>query len=147
MILREEFGPLIAHAGRMCLIDRVRTWDAEHIIAEADSHRDPQHPLLRGGHLAALHLCEYGAQAMAVHGALSARARGAHAQAGFVVSLREIELSIATLESLRGELVIEARRLAADRASWQYAFSVHHGGARLARGRAAILAAERDRGT
>ena len=24
MILREEFGPLIPHAGRMCLIDRVR---------------------------------------------------------------------------------------------------------------------------
>ncbi len=135
---KAEIAALIPHAGSMCLLDRVLEWNEAHIVAASDTHRDPGHPLRRGARLAALHLCEYGAQAMAVHGGLLAQAAGGRARPGLLVALREIELEVASLESLAGELVIEASRLLAGPDSWQYAFTAHHAGAPLARGRAAI---------
>ena len=47
----------------MCIRDR-------RISLRAIGHVDPAHPLRSNGRLHALHLCEYGAQAMAVHGGL-----------------------------------------------------------------------------
>ena len=66
---------LVPHQGAMCLWDEVLAWDDTTVRLRAGNHRDPAHPL-RGadGRLRALHLCEYGAQAMAVHGGLRARA-------------------------------------------------------------------------
>ena len=78
---REAIEALVPHKHAMCLWDAVLAWDAERIVLRSDGHRDPGHPLRSGGRLRALHLCEYGAQAMAVHGGLLARAgkpRAAH---------------------------------------------------------------------
>ena len=140
MLSREEIVGLIPHAGRMCLLDGVISWDAEKVVARARSHCDPDNPLRRHTHLAALHLCEYGAQAVAVHGGLLARAAGHRARPGLLVALRDIELAVDAIDALAGELIVTARRLAGDRSSWQYAFTVHHGPMQLAAGRVAILA-------
>ena len=82
MIGRSEILTLVPHQGAMCLWDEVIDWDARAIRLRAHNHRDPAHPLRSGERLRAVHLCEYGAQAMAVHGGLRARAAGGVAQPG-----------------------------------------------------------------
>ncbi|MGH8174095.1 MAG: phosphotransferase, partial [Rhodanobacteraceae bacterium] len=86
-------------------------------------------------------LCEYGAQAMAVHGGLVARAAGGAASPGFLVSLRAIELELARIDDLPDALDVHAEKLLGSEASWQYAFRIEHAGVVIARGRAAVMAA------
>lgn len=139
MIGRDDIQALIPHQGAMCLWDGVIDWDQASIRLHADNHRDPDHPLRSDGQLRALHLCEYGAQAMAVHGGLLAQATGARAAAGLLVALRGVELQVARIDDLSGPLLGEAQLLAAGAGSQQYAFRIHHGGALLAEGRAAVV--------
>ncbi|MEO8010882.1 MAG: phosphotransferase, partial [Dokdonella sp.] len=83
MLEKSDWSHLIPHQGLMCLLDEVVAWDDTHIHARSDSHRRDDNPLRSDGMLRALHLCEYGAQSMAVHGALLARASGAAASSGY----------------------------------------------------------------
>jgi predicted hotdog family 3-hydroxylacyl-ACP dehydratase len=131
---------LIPHAGSMCLLERVIEWDAEHIVLATATHRSPTNPLRSSGRLRALHLCEYGAQAMAVHGGLIARAAGKTAQPGFLVSLRDVKLNRDYVDDLPGELTVRAERLMESMGSWQYRFAVSHNDELLAEGRAAVIA-------
>ncbi|HKE47743.1 MAG TPA: phosphotransferase [Rhodanobacteraceae bacterium] len=127
----------------MCLLDDVVAWSADAIHARAVSHRDPANPLRSDGRLRAVHLCEYGAQAMAVHGGLVARATGSVAAPGFLVSLRGIELAVARVDDLPGALDVHAEKLLGDASGWQYRFRIEHAGVEIARGRAAVLATVR----
>ena len=140
---KSDWAALIPHAGSMCLLDEVVGWDVETIHARSDSHRRADHPLRSDGRLRALHLCEYGAQAMAVHGGLLARAAGASAAPGYLVSLREVELRVERVDALAGAIDVHAERLLGGAGSWQYAFRVEHAGTTIASGRAAIIAAVR----
>ena len=140
MRTRDEIAALIPHQGTMCLNERVVRWDGDGVVLATASHRAADNPLRSAGRLRALHLCEYGAQAMAVHGGLLARAAGGTAAPGLLVSLRAVELHVDTIDDLAGELEVEAEQLAASPESWQYAFEVRHDGRVLARGRAAVMA-------
>ena len=142
MLARADIEALIPHAGTMCLLDAVLAWGAAGLHARSATHRAGDHPLRRDGRLHALHLCEYGAQAMAVHGGLLARAAGAGARPGLLVALRAVELSVARIDDLPGDLDIHAERLAGDARAWQYAFRVLHRGRLLARGRATVALGE-----
>lgn len=137
---RDELAALIPHQGSMCLNDRVLAWDDDQVRLATASHRSPDNPLRRGGRVRALHLAEYGAQAMAVHGGLVARAAGTRAAPGLLVSLRAVELHCDDVHSLPGELEVEATKIAVTPESRQYEFVVRHEGAVLARGRAAVMA-------
>ena len=139
MIGREEILSLIPHQGAMCLWDEVLEWDAQSVRLAARNHVDPAHPLRSGGRLHAVHLCEYGAQAMAVHGGLRARAGGGRAAAGVLVALRGIELHATRIDELDGALECNARVLVEAEGSQQYAFEIHHRGTLLAQGRAAVM--------
>ena len=143
MLGREAIAALIPHQGTMCLLDRVVEWDKDHIVLTTATHRAPDNPLRSDGHLRAVHLCEYGAQAMAVHGGLSAQADGRVAQPGFLVSLRDVKLHADFVDSLPGELHVSAQRLLESPGSWQYSFEIRHDGRALALGRAAIIARAR----
>ena len=136
---RADILALIPHQGAMCLLDRVLSWDDERIECAAASHRSPDNPLRDGAGLRALHLCEYGAQAMAVHGGLLARRAGASAAPGLLVSLRAVRLHVARIDALDGELRIEALRLLDGGQALQYAFKAWHRDALLAEGRAAVM--------
>ena len=129
---------LVPHQGAMCLWDTVLDWDADRIRVRADSHRDPRHPLRHRDRLAAVHLCEYGAQAMAVHGGLLARRAGLPPRAGLLVALRGVELAVARIDDLDGPLLGEAERLADGAAGQLYAFRIEHDGRTLAHGRAMV---------
>ncbi|HVI24867.1 MAG TPA: phosphotransferase [Xanthomonadaceae bacterium] len=125
----------------MCLWDEVVEWSADAIRLRARNHRDPTHPLRRGDRLHALHLCEYGAQAMAVHGGLLARERGGAAAPGMLVALRGVELHATRIDDLPGVLECEARALVQGETGQQYAFRISHAGILLAEGRAAVVLA------
>lgn len=137
---KSDWASLIPHREAMCLLEEVVAWDAERIHARSDTHRDPAHPLRSDGKLRAVHLCEYGAQAMAVHGGLLARAAGERAAPGFLVSLRAVDLHVERFDDLPGPLDVHAERLLGGDGGWQYAFRVEHAGAVLASGRAAVIA-------
>ena len=140
MLGRNDIEALIPHRGAMCLLERVIEWDSEHVVLATATHRAADNPLRSGGQLRAVHLCEYGAQAMAVHGGLTAQAKGQTARPGFLVSLRDVKLNIDFVEQLAGELNVTAHRLLESATSWQYSFEIRHDGCVLASGRAAIIA-------
>jgi predicted hotdog family 3-hydroxylacyl-ACP dehydratase len=141
VINRDEILALIPHQGAMCLWDEVIEWDGQRVRLRAGNHRDAAHPLRSGNRLRAIHLCEYGAQAMAVHGGLRAREAGGAAKPGMLVALRGVQLHVARIDDLPGALECEAEVLVEAEASQQYAFRIHHAGALLAEGRAAVMLA------
>lgn len=136
----DEIASLIPHAGAMCLLERVLEWDDARIRLATTTHRSAANPLRRDGRLTAIHLCEYGAQSMAVHGGLKARAEGRAAVPGFLVSLRAVVLHVDRADDLAGELIVEGERLMESAGTWQYAFRVLHEGRVVAEGRAAVIA-------
>jgi predicted hotdog family 3-hydroxylacyl-ACP dehydratase len=140
---RHGISALIPHQGAMCLWDEVLAWDAGSVRLRASNHRDATHPLRSGGRLRAVHLCEYGAQAMAVHGGLRARESGATARPGLLVALRGVQLHVARIDDLPGAIECEARMLVESEGGWQYGFRIVHGATLLAEGRAAVLHAGR----
>jgi predicted hotdog family 3-hydroxylacyl-ACP dehydratase len=133
-----RIADLIPHAGRMCLLERVVTWDDDSVLIATGTHRAHDHPLRREGRLDPVHLCEYGAQAMAVHGGLLAQRAGGRARPGFLVSLRDVSLAAVVLDECGSDLEVRARRIHGDASGWQYEFSVEHEGRRLASGRATV---------
>lgn len=139
MIDRDAILAMIPHQGAMCLWDAVTGWDDARIRLRSAGHRDPAHPLCSDGRLRAVHLCEYGAQAMAVHGGLRGAAAGSAPKVGFLVALRDVHLHANRIDDLPGDLEGEAELLADSAASQQYAFRLYHAGALLAEGRAAVM--------
>lgn len=140
MLDKTDWAHLIPHAGTMCLLDAVVAWSDASIHAASDGHGDALHPLRTDEDLHAVHLAEYGAQAMAVHGALGERKRGFEvARAGRLVSLRDLKLEVEYVDADAGRLDVHAERLAADDSGAQYVFRVEQAGQLLASGRAAVL--------
>jgi predicted hotdog family 3-hydroxylacyl-ACP dehydratase len=139
MLARTDWAHLIPHAGAMCLLDAVLTWDERGIHAVSEGHLRAGSPLRGPGGLHAVHLAEYGAQAMAVHGALLARARGVETvRPGMLVSLRGVHLHVEYVDT-DGRLDVHAECVSADAGGAQYAFRVEHGGRLLASGRATVI--------
>jgi predicted hotdog family 3-hydroxylacyl-ACP dehydratase len=139
MIDRAAILSLIPHAGSMCLLDAVIDWNSESIHAETDRHRAPDNPLRSHGQLAALHLVEYAAQAMALHGGLAAQAAGERAAPGMLVSTRAVKLAVDRIDDLSSSLHIHAKRLVASGGGWLYAFEINCREQRIAEGRVAVL--------
>lgn len=136
---REAIARLVPHAGRMCLWQRVTGWDAQSIRLQADDHVDAAHPLRHRDRLHAVHLAEYGAQAMAVHGGLRAQLADGVARPGLLVALRGVVLHRDRVDDLPGPLEGEAQVLVESETGWQYAFVIRHAGSVLAEGRAAVI--------
>ncbi len=136
---RAAIKPLIPHAGAMCLWDAVLEADQDRVLVSTRSHRDPHNPLRHTGRLAALHLLEYGAQAMAVHGGWLGRSGGGSAQAGVLAAVRDLQLRVEWLETLPGDLICEARRLVANAGGWMYGFALYCGEREIATGRASVI--------
>lgn len=122
----------------MRLLERVLDWNEDSVRVATATHLDPANPLATAAGLRALHLCEYGAQAMALHGGLLARRDGRSAAPGMLVLLRDVELGVGDLRDLVGELVVTAERLQAGEGAWQYRFVVTHAGNVIASGRTTV---------
>lgn len=121
MLERDAILRLIPHQGRMCLLDRVISWDAEGIVCETSAHRHPDHPLRHRGRLPGVSLIEPGLQAAALHGALIAKAPQLP---GLVIGLREVEVRVDDAASLPAPLRVEAMLLATVPGGVRYRFTV-----------------------
>lgn len=139
----EDIVRRIPHQGRMCLLERVTSWDVERISCEATSHLDADNPLRAHGQLGAACGIEYAAQAMAVHGALVSELQAASAggppKAGYLVSVRGVDMHVARLDDLGMPLTLRAERSSGNAASILYGFTVHAGAALLLSGRAVVM--------
>jgi len=99
-----QFAHLIPHTGTMMLIDQVASWSTHQIQCISHSHLDSSNPLRLNGHLSAMHLIEYGAQSMAIHGGLLS----GKSSPGFLAAVRGAHFYIESLDTLTGALHIEA---------------------------------------
>lgn len=144
MLDRAWIAAHIPHQGTMCLLDGVLEWDRHRITCRAASHRADDNPLRRNGCLHAACGIEYAAQTMAVHGALCSSldapgVEGGRPRAGFLASVRSVELAVERLDDIASPLTISAEQLGGDGNSVLYAFMVGSHGATLITGRAAVI--------
>ncbi|MGH8553666.1 MAG: hypothetical protein ACRERS_10260, partial [Methylococcales bacterium] len=95
---------LIPHSGRMCLIDSVEFWDERSIVCLSGTHLNQSNPLRTNGELSSIHLLEYGAQAMAIHGGLL----NGSATRGMLAALRNVRLYVERADNLSAWIRIAA---------------------------------------
>lgn len=143
-VARDWIESHIPHQGAMCLLDEVIEWDAQRIVCHARSHQNAANPLRVAGILPAACGIEYGAQAMAVHGALL-DARGRPLGRGFLASVRAVQLRALRLDDIEGDLRVAAERLSGEDDHVLYAFSISCGAGELVGGRATVVLDARGR--
>ena len=133
-----QIAALIPHQGAMCLLEAVLETTAERIVCATQSHARPDNPLKRNGRLSAIALCEYGAQAVAVHGGLAAQSAGSSPRSGLLVALRDVQLELKDIEPT-GTLEVSAHCIQTTLSASQYRFAVHREGQLLVSGRATMV--------
>jgi len=138
IVQHDEIRELIPHADAMCLIERVLRWDERSIQCSTHTHLASDNPLRQRGVLRAASAVEYAAQAMALHGALCT-ASGNRARAGYLVSLRDVDCMVATLDEIRSELWVEVERMMGSGNNVIYAFRVGPASGPLVTGRATVM--------
>jgi predicted hotdog family 3-hydroxylacyl-ACP dehydratase len=137
---RAAIAARVPHAGSMCLLDSVISWDEQRIECRATSHASPTHPLAHDGRLPATAAVEYAAQAMALHGRLvQEQAGGATApRRGFLAALRSVRLHRRWIDPAAPPLTVRASRFAGDEVQVLYDFEVEAAGP-IAAGRAVVV--------
>ena len=104
-LYRAEFAHLVPHAGSMVLIDQVDSWSNKKIHCTTQSHLASDNPLLLDNCLSAMHLIEYGAQSMAIHGGLLS----GKSSPGFLAAVRGAHFHVDNLDTITSSLHIVAR--------------------------------------
>jgi predicted hotdog family 3-hydroxylacyl-ACP dehydratase len=117
----------------MNLLACVLSWDESSVVAEATSHREPAHPLRRGGVLPVAAGIEYGAQAAAAHGVLLGVAGS-----GFLASVRTVRFFTERLDDVTAPLRVRAEQLGGGAAGVLYRFDVSAEGRPLVEGRVTV---------
>ncbi len=140
MIKHNELCSLIPHSFDMCLLDRVEFWDKDKIICHSNSHLLATNPLRREDSLSSVHLLEYAAQAMAVHGGLHNREQGLQMTEGYLAALRDVNINLCELDKIQTELRIEANKILSQGGNMIYAFTVSSAETEIVSGRATIIA-------
>lgn len=141
---REALSALVPHAEGMCLHDEVVAWDAEQIQCRSHGHHSAENVLRMNEQLSALHLIEYGAQAMAIHGGLLASEAGEQAKPGFLASVRKAEFFVERLDDIEEPIDILATRQAGGDSGWTYDFEAHAADQPLAAGRVSVMFAPQE---
>lgn len=121
---KEGIRRLIPHSGAMCLLDGVTFWDAERIECVASTHLARGNPLRVDGHLLGVHLIEYGAQAIAVHGGLLAPVKRRSFKPGYLAAIADAHFYVDTLAAVSSELHVEAKALMRSEAGVVYTIEV-----------------------
>ena len=103
-INRQGIEQLIPHTGKMCLIESVEYWDNNSIRCSTKSHLNPDNPLRLDGRLSSIHLLEYGAQTIAIHGGLLKKS----ATPGYLAAVRNAKFTIDSLDTISSEIIIDA---------------------------------------
>jgi predicted hotdog family 3-hydroxylacyl-ACP dehydratase len=149
----------IPHQGRMCLLDEVLDWNAQHIRCRTATHRAPDNPLRSHGRLGIACGIEYAAQAMALHGALAGGAAdgtaggtadgatdsgvatipGRSSRVGLLAGVRDVRLTVLRLDDIESDLICEVTHLAGDSRTALYEFALRDRDRSLLSGRASVI--------
>ena len=140
-MLTPAIETLLPHSGRMRLIDRVLSYDEQTIVCESDSHRAAHHPLAEDGVLSIICGLEYGAQAMAIHGALLATGGTptARARHGFLVAASDLQWTVDRLDRCTAPIVITAVSEFRSGNQVAYRFDINASGTAVLQGRASVI--------
>ena len=131
-----KLAALLPQQGAMCLLDEILSFDQRSVVCSIVSHRSPGNPLRCDGRLPAIAGIEYGAQAMAVHGALQAE----HSRSdGLLAGARAVRCHARYLDDESGPLTVRAERLVVDGPRLLYAFVVARAESELVSGRIAVV--------
>lgn len=139
MIDRAEIATLIPHAGLMCLWDEVLAHDETSIHCRTRTHQNQENPLRSDGQLSAVHLIEYGAQTMAIHGGLQTRAAGGTPRAGVLVAVRDAKLSVESIDTLSTPIECVSKRLVNNPDGAMYEYRLTSGEQLLATARVSVI--------
>ena len=115
---------LIPHSGGMCLLEKIMECSPEKIICQTQTHLDESNPLKIEGSLSKMHLIEYGAQAVAVHGGLIERLSLSKLEPrlGYIALLKSIKWG--TIDPASPFLEVKAHFITANDMSKLYEFYV-----------------------
>jgi predicted hotdog family 3-hydroxylacyl-ACP dehydratase len=138
LIAKNDLAALIPHAGAMCLLDGVLEWDETRIRCRSRTHRDLHNPMRRFDRLHAVCGIEYVSQAMAAHAALGNPQTNRPKQ-GYLASVRNFSLNVSRLDTIEGDLIVEADRLQVLDQRALYGFRISTEGKILMTGRAAAV--------
>jgi predicted hotdog family 3-hydroxylacyl-ACP dehydratase len=134
-----EIAARVPHHGTMCLLHALHESSDTHVLCSTTSHHDSDNPLRSASGLLACNAIEYAAQAMALHGAMTAAA-DAPPQGGRLASVRGVRLYVPRLDTIDGALFVHAERLAGDSGQAMYQFTVRDQRQKaLVEGRATVL--------
>lgn len=133
---KTEIAALIPHAGTMCLLDSVVRWDSTSIVCRALVRSAEVHPLATGGRLDWVCGIEYAAQAMAVHGGLTA---GRRPTAGYLASVRDVVCHSGRPDMPGGDIEVAAALLFRHAAGAVYGFTLCQNEVLILEGRAAVM--------
>jgi len=136
----DEICKLIPHAGDMCLLDTVKSWDEKNIVCTSNTHKKADNPLRNNNGLPMLSLLEYGAQAVAVHGCLFAKNENVIMEEGYLAALRDVRVVQGWLSDVVDELEVGAERIYADAGNMIYTMTVQAGNKILLSARATVVA-------
>ena len=135
-----DIAARVPHHGTMCLLHALHESSDTHVLCSAISHRAADNPLRSASGLLTCNAIEYAAQAMALHGAMSAPADGTRARGGRLASVRGVKLHTQRLDTQRGLLFVHAERLAGDAGQAMYQFALRDEQQQmLVQGRATVL--------
>jgi predicted hotdog family 3-hydroxylacyl-ACP dehydratase len=151
MLNRAWIEARIPHQGRMCLLDEVLDWDAQHIRCRTATHRALDNPLRSHDRLGVACGIEYAAQAMALHGALAGGAvdgaangamgaiAGRSSRVGLLAGVRDVRLMVLRLDDIESDLICEVTHLAGDSLTALYEFALRDRDRSLLSGRASVI--------
>ena len=135
---KADIYALLPHAGSMCLIDEVISWDDTGILCRARLHKHPDNPLRDKQGLAAINGVEYAAQALALQAALAA-GEAQTAGSGYLVAIKDLSWNLRLLDEAGGALQIEATVLMRSETAMIGAFELMVSGRSLMRGRLTVM--------
>ncbi|VAW49507.1 hypothetical protein MNBD_GAMMA03-1921 [hydrothermal vent metagenome] len=123
---KEDIESLIPHSEGMCLLESVTAYSEEEIVCQTQSHLLDDNPLKIKGRLSKMHLIEYGAQAIAVHGGLIEKEKNkgqiGGAKIGYIAMVKSVVWGV--FNPLTEKLMVRAKVIVLDDMMKRYRFSV-----------------------
>lgn len=128
MLSKVDIEALIPHADGMCLLEKVVSYSGDEIICQTQSLLDENNPLKTDGQLSKMHLIEYGAQAIAIHGGLMEQQDASNSEAdtkpkiGYIAMVKSVKWG--DFNPQTSFLEIKATQIMADEMTKLYEFDV-----------------------
>jgi predicted hotdog family 3-hydroxylacyl-ACP dehydratase len=118
-----EIAARVPHHGTMCLLHALHESSETHVLCSTMSHHAADNPLRSASGLLSCNAIEYAAQAMALHGAMTA-ASDTPPRGGRLASVRGVKLHVPRLDTLADVLFVYAERVAGDAGQAMYQFTL-----------------------